>query len=775
VSDARVKTPRRKVVSASSPRYKWIVLSNTTLGVLLASVNGTIILISLPAIFRGIHINPLAPAETDIFLWTIMGYMVVTGTLVVTVGRISDMFGRVRFYNLGFLVFTLGSVLLLLTPGSGNVAAIQFIIYRVIQAIGGAFLFANSAALLTDAFPPDQRGLALGLNQIAAIAGSLIGLILGGVLSAIDYRLVFLVSVPIGIAGTIWSYLALHEIATIKKGQKIDYLGNLTFAAGLILILVAITYALLPYGDSPMGWGNPEVIAELVAGIALLILFYFIELRVEDPMFRMNLFRIRSFLAGNASGFLASVARGGMQFMLIIWLQGIWLPLHGYSYAQTPLWAGIYMLPLTAGFLVSGPISGALSDRFGARGFATIGMLVSAAAFIGLTFLPANFSYLPFAGLLLLLGIGQGLFASPNTTAIMNSVPPEHRGVASGMRATFQNSGMLISMGLFFTFVILGLAANLPSTMYAGLVHVGLPGQFAAKVSQIPPTAALFSAFLGYNPMGHLLPPQVLASLPKSVTSVLLGKHFFPTLVSPAFMSGLHLAFYIAAGMSIVAAAASVLRGERYIYGLTDEEVYQDEVVHGGKGYSITGRVVSEDGEAVSGVSIVLYSVTGYTEQRIAKTNNDGAFEFSGLHKEKYLLVAYGQELDPAGKLIKVDESSQSIEIKLTLPHTDVAPRVITKEDHEINVIINGTSGAKPLIIKFRRDGRHLVGQLEYEGDGFGTDLVTFIGSNGKVIASGLDDRGAFVVHELPAGKYAVIAIDNDKDSLVVGNLTVKE
>ncbi|HZV52416.1 MAG TPA: MFS transporter [Candidatus Dormibacteraeota bacterium] len=579
--------PRPATGHRSSPhgRYRWVVLSNTTLGVLLATINSSIILISLPAIFRGIHINPLAPGETSVFLWLIMGYMVVTATLLVTIGRISDMVGRVKMYNLGFAVFTLGSVLLAITPGSGNVAAFQLIGYRIVQGIGGAFLFANSAAILTDAFPHDQRGLALGLNQIAAVAGSLVGLILGGVLSAIDYRLVFLVSVPVGVLGTVWAYVALREIAPVERGQRVDVLGNVTFAAGLTILLVGITYGLLPYHGAPMGWSNPLVILALVGGVVLLAVFMAIEARVQDPMFRLDLFRNRAFAAGNLAGLLAAIGRGGLQFMLIIWLQGIWLPLHGYDYQETPLWAGIFMIPMLAGFMIMGPLSGYLSDRYGARGFSTVGMIVSGIAFVLLTLLPANFPYPLFALLILLMGLGMGLFSSPNTASIMNALPPQHRGVGSGMRATFMNSGTLLSMGLFFTMVVLGLSASLPTALFDGLTRNGLPAQAAAEVSHLPPTAALFAAFLGYNPMANLLPPAVLAHLPAASRSVLLGKHFFPTLISPAFMDGLHLAFGLGAALCAVAAVASLLRGGRYVYGVTTERVAEEpsQVAMGGR------------------------------------------------------------------------------------------------------------------------------------------------------------------------------------------------
>ena len=549
------------------PRYKWIVLTNTTLGVLMASIDTSIVLISLPAIFNGIHINPLAPGETNYFLWLLLGYMVVTTTLLVTFGRISDMFGRVRLYNMGFAIFSVGSILLWLTPGTGNTGALELILFRLIQGAGAGFLFANSAAILTDAFPANQRGLALGINQVAAILGSVIGLILGGILSYFSWRLVFLVSVPVGIVGTVWAYLMLREIATIREHQKIDWAGNITFALGATILLLGITYGIEPYGGSPTGWGNPLVIGALAIGILLLTAFIWIELHVADPMFRLGLFKTRMFAAGNISSFLASIARGGLQFMLIIWLQGIWLPLHGYNYDVTPLWAGIYLLPLLVGFVLMGPMSGWLSDRFGARLFSTLGMFIQALGFLLLTTLPANFNYLWFAVLLFMLGIGQGMFSSPNTSSIMGSVPADQRGAASGMRATFQNGGSLMSIGVFFSIITAGLASVLPATLFNGLKQAGVPVAVAVKIAHLPPTSALFAAFLGYNPMATLLPGGVLHALPVARQAALLGQSFFPNLISSPFMVGLHGVFYLSAAMCLVAAVASLLRGKRYVYG----------------------------------------------------------------------------------------------------------------------------------------------------------------------------------------------------------------
>ena len=567
LTQEQVQRTKGRRLRPVGPHYKWIALTNTTMGSLMATIDASIVLIAFPSIFKGIGINPLAPGEASYFLWLLLGYLVVTATLLVTFGRISDMFGRVRLYNLGFLIFAIGSTLLALTPGTGNTGALELIIFRLIQGIGSGFLLSNSAAILTDAFPANQRGRALGINQIAGIAGSFIGLIAGGILAVINWRLVFLVSVPVGIAGTIWAYTMLRETATIRAHQKVDWLGNVTFALGLTVFLLGITYGIEPYGGSPMGWGNPLVIGAILLGLVLLAAFVWIELHIDDPMFRLDLFKIRMFAAGNIAGFLSSLGRGGLQFMLIIWLQGIWLPLHGYSFAETPLWAGIFMTPLLIGFIVMGPISGYLSDHFGARLFSTAGMLIQVLGFLGLTLLPANFNYSVFAVLLFMLGCGSGLFASPNTSSIMSSVPPETRGVSSGMRATFQNSATLVSIGLFFSIVTAGLASTLPSTLSTGLITNGVPGKVATAIAHLPPTSALFGAFLGYNPIEELIPPAVLHAISPTHQAILLGKPFFPNLISTPFMDSLHAVFYISAALCLIGAAAALLRGKRIIHG----------------------------------------------------------------------------------------------------------------------------------------------------------------------------------------------------------------
>jgi MFS family permease len=547
-------------------RYRWVALSNTTLSMTMATIDGSIVIIAMPAIFRGIHLDPTAPGNIGYLLWMIIGYLLVTAVLVVTLGRLGDMFGRVRIYNLGFVVFTLASIALSVDPLTGGPGALWLIIGRMVQAVGGSMLMANSAAILTDAFPANKRGMALGINQIAGISGQFVGLLLGGLLAAWDWRAVFWVNVPIGVFGTIWSYKKLREISATRRA-RLDWWGNITFAVGASLLLIAITYGIQPYGGHATGWTSPRVLGGLVGGTLILVLFCLIETRIAEPMFDLALFKIRAFAAGNAASLLGSISRGGLQFMLIFWLQGIWLPLHGYSFADTPLWAGIYMLPLTAGFLIAGPISGYLSDKYGPRLFATGGLLVGAGAFTGLLLLPVDFPYWVFALIIFTNGVGSGLFAAPNTAAIMSSVPAGHRGAASGMRSTFQNSGMSLSIGIFFSLMIAGLAATLPRTLSAGLRSHGVPAGVAGHVASLPPVSTLFASFLGDNPIGSLLKPSgVLARLPQRSAAELTSKEYFPRLIEGPFHHGLVIVFSAAIAMSLAGALVSLLRGKQYLH-----------------------------------------------------------------------------------------------------------------------------------------------------------------------------------------------------------------
>jgi MFS family permease len=536
------------------------------MGMLMATINTSVVLISLPDIFRGIRLNPLAPGNSGYLLWMLMAYMVVTAVLVVSFGRVGDMYGRVKMYNLGFAVFTVFSILLAVGWMHGAAGALYLIGGRVCQGVGSALLMANSSAILTDAFPINQRGLALGINMVAATSGSFIGLILGGVLGPLDWRLVFLASVPVGILGTVWAYMMLEDRSELHPA-RIDWWGNVIFAVGLVALLVGISYGINPYGHHEMGWTNPAVLAGIIGGVVMLGIFCIVETRVKDPMFRVPLFRIRAFSMGNMASLLSALGRGGMMFILVIWLQGIWLPEHGYSFSRTPLWAGIYLVPLTIGFLIAGPISGILSDRYGARPFATGGMVLAALSFWLLKSLPVNFAYPTFACFILLNGLAMGIFSSPNRAGIMNSLPPDERGAGAGMVNTFQNSAQVLSIGVYFTLIIWGLASQLPVSLYHGLVVHGVPVAVANRVSHLPPVGSLFAAFLGISPIRSLLGPSVLSQLPHATAVYLTGRKFFPELMTAPFKRGLELAFDFSIASCLLGAACSWVRGKRYIHG----------------------------------------------------------------------------------------------------------------------------------------------------------------------------------------------------------------
>ncbi len=638
--------------NAPGTHYKWIALSNTTLGLLMATINSSIVLIALPDIFRGIGIDPLGPGNTSYLLWMIMGFLVVTAVLVVGFGRLGDMYGRVRMYNLGFVVFTVASILLAVTWQTGDAAALWLIGWRIVQGIGGAFIMANSAAILTDAFPADQRGTALGINGVAAIAGSFLGLVIGGLLGPVNWHLVFLVSVPFGIFGTVWAYLKLRDTGE-RRPAKMDWWGNITFAVGLIALLIGITYGIQPYGNSTMGWGSPLVLTCVIGGVLVLVLFAVIETRVANPLFTLSLFRIRAFTLGNIAILLSSLGRGGLQFILIIWLQGIWLPQHGYSFAETPLWAGIYMLPLTVGFLLAAPASGFLSDRFGARWFSTGGMVLTALTFVLLEALPIDFTYWAFAGVLLLSGIGMGLFTSPNRAEIMNSLPADARGAGAGMNATFQNAAMVLSIGVFFSLMIAGLSQHLPSVLEQGLSAHGVPAADAAQVAGLPPVGVLFAAFLGYNPIQQLLGP-ILSGLPADQVTFLTGRSFFPQLISGPFADGLTAAFWFAAVACLVAAVASWFASGGN--GPAAERASVGDELAASGGYGLSELVVDDEprepvaGELLGAVrtmsgATVLDSVVTVTDtqgRQVGRTTAapNGCYAVRGLTPGDYTVVA---------------------------------------------------------------------------------------------------------------------------------------
>lgn len=714
--------------TAPGPGYKWIALSNTTLGMLMATINSSIVLIALPDIFRGIGINPLETSNTSYLLWMIMGFLVVTAVLVVGFGRLGDMFGRVRMYNLGFAVFTVSSILLAVTWQQGDAAAIWLIAWRIVQGIGGAFLMANSSAILTDAFPVHQRGMALGINGVAAIAGSFLGLVVGGLLGPVNWHLVFVVSVPFGLFGTFWAYFKLHDDGR-RTRAKMDWWGNITFAVGLIALLVGITYGIQPYGDSVMGWGSPLVLSCIIGGIVVLLVFAFIETRVATPLFELSLFRNRPFTLGNIANLLASLGRGGLQFVLIIWLQGIWLPQHGYSFEQTPLWAGIYMLPLTIGFLASAPLSGVLSDRWGAKWFTTGGMLITAVSFVLLEILPVDFDYWGFAAILLVNGIGMGLFASPNRAEIMNALPAGSRGAGAGMTATFQNSAMVLSIGFFFSLMIAGLSTNLPSVMQTGLLQNGVPAADAARIADLPPVGVLFAAFLGYNPIQELLGP-VLNQLPASQADFLTGRSFFPNLISGPFSEGLTAAFWFAVVACVVAAVASLFTGRRTVAAATPETVGAELAAEGGElveasafesafdGFpdvpaagTVSGALRTPHGTAIPGGVVTVTAPDGRQVGR-AEVDAAGGYSLAGLPSGDYTVIATAPGFHPEVAAVHLNGRGTAQDFDLRgdggvhgrvrvgdRPAADVAVLALDRTGRLVGRAVTGPDG------RFRLDG----------------------------------------------------------------------
>jgi MFS family permease len=745
------------------PRYKWVALSNTTLGLLIVTINQSIVLIALPDIFRGINVNPLASGNTGYLLWMFMGFLVVSAVLVVSFGRLGDMFGRVRMYNLGFAIFTIASIFLAVTWMSGTNAALWLIIWRIVQGIGGAFLFANSTAILTDAFPANQRGTALGINAIAAICGSFLGLLIGGVLAPIEWRLVFLVSVPVGVFATFWAYFMLHDLSERHKA-KIDWWGNVLFAVGLIAVLIGITYGLEPYGGHPMGWTSPFVLSMIIGGVIVLIVFGLVETKVAEPMFRLSLFKIRAFAAGNLANLMMGLGRGGMQFTLIIWLQGIWLPRHGYSFSQTPLWAGIYLVPLTIGFLVSAPLSGFLSDRFGARAFTVAGALLTAGSFVWLMFLPVNFSYLVFALILVLNGFGSGLFASPNRAEIMNSVPPNQRGAAGGTIATFQNASFVLSIGIFFSLIVIGLSSKLPASLSGGLINNGVPAAAANTIGHLPPIGVLFAAFLGYNPIKQLLGSS-LGHLSAAHAANLTGRGFFPTVITQPFKDGLTIAFWFAIAASVIAAIASLLTtqskrsraagpaepvGEELasVAGEGSWEpaeliipavdvfdpasgaarlaaVQQAGTATGVTGPGLTGTVRDLDGRPVAGANITVTSAEGRQLTR-AVASPAGRYTLAGLPAAAITVIVTSPGHEPAAAAL------------LTQPGSVL----------ERDFTLAGSGLLSGVVRSAAQGGLPLAGAKVVVSD-----------PDGRVVASAVTGGdGAFSVQGAPAGTYALTA-----------------
>jgi EmrB/QacA subfamily drug resistance transporter len=426
--------------------YKWITLSNTTIGTLMASLDRNIILIALPTIASDLH--------TSFFtlMWIVLVYWLVTAAVLLNFGRLSDMFGRVKLYNMGFALFTFGSGLCSISQ-TGE----QLILFRIIQALGAAFLFSNSAAIITDTFQENERAKALGLNQMSIVVGSVVGLVFGGFLTAyLGWRSIFWVNIPIGIFATIWSYAKLKELGTIRK-EKIDWLGNATFATGLFLILLGVTFGAFKIISLS------EISLFIIGGFSLLIFFVFIEKRVSRPMFDLSLFKIRIFTGGNIAIFLNALARGAFTLIMSFYLQGPSMKLSALN-------AGIYLIPVSVALATFAPLSGWLYDKYKykLRFFAPLGLLVSAIGFFILTTIGVTTSFYWLLTPLLLVGVGMGIFASPNRASIMTSVPTYRRGVSASISTTFVMTGNAFSIGLVFLIMTNVISLHAAEQLFSG-------------------------------------------------------------------------------------------------------------------------------------------------------------------------------------------------------------------------------------------------------------------------------------------------------------------
>ena len=438
--------------------YKWRVLSNTTVATLMSAIDTNIVLISLPSIGRD-----LPGTSPTTLLWILLGYSLLTAVVLLNFGRLSDLFGRVRLYVLGFAVFTVGS---LLCGFSGT--GIELVGFRLVQAVGAGFLFSNSAAIITDAFPPNERGRALGVNQVSIVVGAVSGLILGGIItSELNWRWIFFVNVPIGLVATVRAYYDLHELQRPAKAPRIDWMGNIVFAVGLTLLLLGITLgALGQMGELPAA-------VTVVVGLALLGLFLWVESRERSPMLDLKLFRIRQFATSAISMLLNALARGAFTFILVFYLQGPPRYLN-------PFTAGLFLIPVSASLATLGPVSGWLSDRYGPRPFLLAGLVTSAAGFLWLATIGPDESFLALAPPLILVGAGMGMFASPNRAAMMTAVPPTQRGVASGIGTTFVNTGATISLGLTLIIMTSVLSRSAITQIFLGTVNPAQPFTAAA-------------------------------------------------------------------------------------------------------------------------------------------------------------------------------------------------------------------------------------------------------------------------------------------------------
>jgi EmrB/QacA subfamily drug resistance transporter len=443
-----------------SDHYKWWVLSCTSLGMLLATINSGTLIIALPDLERSLSTTLLE------LVWVILVYMIVSTVLVLTAGRLSDLFGRKTAYVLGFLVFSIASL------GAGfAVSGTELILWRVLQGIGGAFLFANAAALVTDAFPKKELGLAMGTNTMVAAVGLVIGPVLGGALVAISWPWVFWFNIPFGLAGCVWAALVLEERSGRSEERGLDLLGVATYIVGL----TGLVFALSKGGLS--GWNHPLVIGGLIAAAVFLPLFVVIERHGRAPMLDLALFRDRLFAAASAAAFLNGLSRFALMFLFVFYFQG--------PQGQSPIMAGLELAPLAIGMLVASPFAGVIADRRGSRGLAAAGMLLSAIGLAGMTMLQADTPYIWSAVWLSLVGVGSGMFNSPNTAAMMGAVPVHRRGIAAGARVMLQNTGAVVSIAFVMAIVTAAVPSDVLFKIFSGLTSGLSPRQLQPFISNM--------------------------------------------------------------------------------------------------------------------------------------------------------------------------------------------------------------------------------------------------------------------------------------------------
>jgi len=446
-----ISNHRRLGVSAGHRNYKWWALSCTSLGMLLAATNSGTLIIALPDLERSLHASLLA------LVWVILAYLIAATVLVLTAGRLSDLFGRKRAYVGGFLVFAFASL------GAGfSPNAEVLILWRILQGIGSAFLFANAAALVTDAFPKEELGLAMGANTMVAAIGLVLGPVLGGALVAISWHWVFWFNVPLALAGAAWGGLILRELAQRDPARSYDVLGTVTFVVGLTGLVLGVSRGGLS------GWTDPLALASLAAAAVLLPTWVVIERRSVAPMLDLGLFSNRLFAAASAASFINGLARFALMFLFVFYYQG--------AQANSPIEAGVKLIPLALGMLIASPLSGIYADRHGSRTLAALGMLVSAVGLAGMTTLQVHSPYWQSALWLAFVGVGSGMFNSPNTAAMMGTVPAARRGIAAGARTLLQNTGAVLSIAFVLAIVTSAVPKSTLFAVFSG-VSKGLSAQ----------------------------------------------------------------------------------------------------------------------------------------------------------------------------------------------------------------------------------------------------------------------------------------------------------